>query len=71
MLAIPGADTIGEVTKDGETYICPVTVSTKEYADAYSVKNGEHTAVAESVTYNMIWNENGRESWRERVLHFV
>ena len=56
MLAIPGADTIGEVTKDGETYICPVTVSTKEYADAYSVKNGEHTAVAESVTYNMIWN---------------
>ena len=56
MLAIPGADTIGEVTKDGETYICPVTVSTKEYAEAYSEKNGNHTAVAESVTYNMTWN---------------
>ena len=56
MLAIPGADTIGEVTKDGETYICPVTVSTKEYAEAYSVANGKHTAVAESVTYNMTWD---------------
>ena len=56
MLAIPGADTIGEVTKEGETYICPVTVSTKEYAEAYSEKNGNHTAVAESVTYNMTWN---------------
>ena len=56
MLAIPGADTIGEVKKDGETYICPVTVSTKEYADAYSVANDKHTAVAESVTYNMTWN---------------
>ena len=56
MLAIPGADTIGEVTKEGETYICPVTVSTKEYADAYSVANDKHTAVAESVTYNMTWD---------------
>ena len=59
MLAIPGADTIGEVKKDGETYICPVTVSTKEYAEKYSaatVINKPHTALEETVTYNMTWN---------------
>ena len=59
MLAIPGADTIGEVTKDGETYICPITVSTKEYAEEYSaatVINKPHTALEETVTYNMTWD---------------
>ena len=59
MLAIPGADKIGEVTKDGETYICPITVSTKEYAEEYSaatVINKPHTALKESITFNMTWD---------------
>ena len=59
MLAIPGADTIGEVTKEGETYICPITVSTKEYAEEYSaatVINKPHTALEETVTYTMTWD---------------
>ena len=58
-MSIPGADTIGEVKKDGETYICPVTVSTKEYAEEYSaatVINKPHTALEETVTYNMTWD---------------
>ena len=58
-MSIPGADTIGAVTKDGEIYICPVTVSTKEYADVYSASTGinkPHTALEEAVTYNMIWD---------------
>ena len=58
-MSIPGADTIGEVKKEGETYICPITVSTKEYADEYSaatVINKPHTALEETVTYNMTWN---------------
>ena len=58
-MSIPGADKIGEVTKDGETYICPITVSTKEYAEEYSaatVINKPHTALEETVTYNMTWD---------------
>ena len=58
-MSIPGADTIGEVKKDGETYICPITVSTKEYAEEYSaatVINKPHTALEETVTYNMTWD---------------
>ena len=58
-MSIPGADKIGEVTKDGETYICPITVSTKEYAEEYSaatVINKPHTALKESITFNMTWD---------------
>ena len=58
-MSIPGADKIGEVKKDGETYICPITVSTKEYAEEYSaatVINKPHTALEETVTYNMTWD---------------
>ena len=47
--------TIGEVTKDGEGYVCPITIATEAYAEAYSVENGKHTAVEESITYNMTW----------------
>ena len=58
-MSIPGADKIGEVKKDGETYICPITVSTKEYAEEYSaatVINKPHTALKESITFNMTWD---------------
>ena len=48
--------TIGEVTKEGNNYVCPITIATAKYAEAYSVENGKHTAVAESITFNMTWN---------------
>ena len=45
----------GEVTKDGDNYVCLITIATEAYAEAYSVENGKHTAVKESITYNMTW----------------
>ena len=53
---LPGTLTIGEVKKDGNGYICPITISTKKYAEAYSVENGKHSAVKENITYNMTWD---------------
>ena len=54
--------TIGEVTKSGDSYVCPITISTKAYAEAYSKEVGkEHSAVKDSITFNMTWNGNGKE----------
>ena len=54
---LPGTLTIGEVTKAGDKYVCPITISTKEYAAAYStVVNKKHSAVKDSITYNMTWD---------------
>ena len=53
---LPDTFTIGEVTKDGDSYVCPVTIATEAYAKAYSAENGKHTAVAESISFNMTWN---------------
>ena len=60
MNLIDGTFTIGEVTKEGNNYVCPITIATAKYAEAYSVENGKHTAVAESITFNMTWNG---EAW--------
>nr|WP_288742040.1 hypothetical protein [uncultured Mediterraneibacter sp.] len=43
------------MTKDGDNYVCLITIATEAYAEAYSVENGKHTAVKESITYNMTW----------------
>ena len=56
MNLLPDTFTIGEVTKDGDSYVCPITISTAAYAEAYSAENGKHTAVAESISFNMTWN---------------
>ena len=48
--------TIGEVTENGGSYVCPITIATNAYAEAYSTAtNKTHTAVTESITYNMTW----------------
>ena len=48
--------TIGEVTKDGDNYVCPITIATAKYAEAYSLENGKHTAKEASITFNMTWD---------------
>ena len=48
--------TIGEVAKDGDNYVCPITIATAKYAEAYSLKNGKHTAKEASITFNMTWD---------------
>ena len=53
---LPDTFTIGEVTKDGDSYVCPITIATAAYAEAYSAENGKHTAAEDSITYNMTWN---------------
>ena len=48
--------TIGDVTKDGDNYVCPITIATAKYAEAYSLENGKHTAKEASITFNMTWD---------------
>ena len=53
------ADTasIGIVSKSGNSYVCPITVTTAAYAAAYSTEVGaKHSAVRTTITYNMTWN---------------
>nr|WP_302656160.1 S-layer homology domain-containing protein [uncultured Agathobaculum sp.] len=60
---LPKTVTIGEVTKSGDSYVCPITVSTKAYAKAYSEEVGkDHSAVKESITFNMTWNGKAWEA---------
>ena len=54
--------TIGEVAKEGDKFVCPVTIKTAPYAEAYSAKYGKHEAVAETISFNMTWNYQG-EKW--------
>ena len=44
---------IGEVAEVNGQYVCPITIYTKAFAEAYSAKHGEHAALAEKVTFNM------------------
>ena len=53
---------IGEVTKEDGEIVCPITIDTKAYAEAYSTReHGKHAAVAESISFNMTWNG---EEWK-------
>lgn len=54
--------TIGEVTKEGDKFVCPVTIKTAPYAEEYSKENGKHEAVAETISFNMTWNYQ-EEKW--------
>ena len=54
--------TIGDVTKEGDKFVCPVTIKTAPYAEEYSKENGKHAAVAEEITFNMTWNYR-EEKW--------
>ena len=59
---LPDTLTIGEVAKEGDEFVCPVTIKTAPYAEAYSAKYGKHEAVAETISFNMTWNYQG-EKW--------
>lgn len=54
--------TIGEVAKEGDKFVCPVTIKTAPYAEEYSKENGKHEAVAETISFNMTWNYEA-EKW--------
>ena len=56
---------IGEVTKVEGEYVCPITIYTKAFAEAYSAKHGEHAALAEKVTFNMKWDGL---KWRDPAM---
>ena len=58
---LPDTFTIGEVTEKDGQYICPITIATEKYAEAYSTReHGKHVAKAETITFNMTWNG---EAW--------
>ena len=61
MNLLPDTFTIGEVTEVEGKYICPITITTEAYAEAYSTReHGKHVAKAETITFNMTWNG---EAW--------
>ena len=62
MNLLPDTLTIGEVAKEGDKFVCPVTIKTAPYAEAYSAKYGKHEAVAETISFNMTWNYQ-EEKW--------
>lgn len=65
-MALPfDAFEIGEVTKVEGEYVCPITIYTKAFAEAYSAKYGKHAALAEKVTFNMKWDGL---KWRDPVM---
>ena len=69
MNLLPDTFAIGEVKKDGNSYICPITISTKAYAEAYSKEvDKEHSAINESITFNMTWNGKEWEAPAMTVL---
>lgn len=58
---LPDTFTIGDVAEKDDQYICPITIATEKYAEAYSTRvHGKHVAKAETVTFNMTWNG---EAW--------
>lgn len=59
--------TIGEVAKEGDKFVCPVTIKTAPYAEAYSAKYGKHEAAAETISFNMTWNYQG-EKWEAPAM---
>ena len=54
--------TIGEVAKEGDKFVCPVTIKTAPYAEEYSKENGKHEAVKNEISFNMTWNYQD-EKW--------
>ena len=63
---LPDTFTIGEVTEKDGQYICPITIATEKYAEAYSTReHGKHVAKAETITFNMTWNG---EAWEAPAM---
>ena len=59
---IEGTAKMGEVAKEGDKFVCPVTIKTAPYAEAYSAKYGKHAAVEDEISFNMTWNYQD-EKW--------
>ena len=59
---LPDTLTIGDVAKEGDKFVCPITIKTAPYAEAYSAKYGKHAAVEETISFNMTWNYQD-EKW--------
>ena len=60
---LPETFTIGEVTEVGGQYICPITIATEKYAEAYSTReHGKHEAIEKTITFNMTWNGKAWEA---------
>ena len=60
---LPDTFTIGEVTEVGGQYICPITIATEKYAEAYSTReHGKHEAIEKTITFNMTWNGKAWEA---------
>ncbi len=64
---LPDTLEMGEVAKEGDKFVCPVTIKTAPYAEAYSAKYGKHEAAAETVTFNMTWNYQ-EEKWEAPAM---
>ena len=63
---LPDTFTIGEVTEVKGEYVCPVTIATEKYAEAYSTReHGKHVAVEQAITFNMTWNG---EAWEAPAM---
>ena len=60
---LPDTFTIGEVTEKDGQYICPITITTEAYAEAYSTReHGKHEAIEKTITFNMTWNGKAWEA---------
>ena len=61
---LEGAYQIGDVTKEGDTYTCTVTVTADKYVDAYTGTYGDHTLSGDSEkTFDLIWDAEN-EQWK-------
>ena len=67
MNLIPDTLEMGEVAKEGDKFVCPVTIKTAPYAEAYSAKYGKHAAVEETISFNMTWNYQ-EEKWEAPAM---
>ena len=67
MNLLPDTLEMGEVAKEGDKFVCPVTIKTAPYAEAYSAKYGKHEAVAETISFNMTWNYQ-EEKWEAPAM---
>ena len=60
---LPDTFTIGEVTEVGGQYICPVTIYTEAYAEAYSTReHGKHEAIEKTISFNLTWDGKAWEA---------
>ena len=67
MNLLPDTLEMGEVAKEGDKFVCPVTIKTAPYAEAYSAKYGKHEAAAETISFNMTWNYQ-EEKWEAPAM---